>query len=230
MKPLDRIRRRRFLRTATGALGGAALANGLLKEAVAAESHPPKRSKAELEKLLADLEAQGPEFSALPKPEQKFLNLMIKAARAKDVLELGTAFGFSTIWMALALEETDGALTTVEIKPDRFEAAKQRIAQAGLSTRVTSRQGDAHVLVPTLGGSFDFVLLNADKGGNLDYFKKLYPQKLAPGGLLLASGAILLREKMQDYLDAIRSNPDLDTVIVSATLDDGFAVSYRQRA
>lgn len=229
MKAPAPMRRRQFLRAATGAVGGVAVADGFLEQDFAAEAPPPRRSRAELDKLLADLDAQGRPFMALPKADQQFLSLMVKATRARNVLELGAAYGFTSIWLALALEETDGKLTTIEIKPDRVEPAKQRIAEAGLSARVTCLLGDAHQIVPTLAGPFDFVFLNADKSGLMDYFQKLHPGKLAAGGLLLAYGAILLREKMKDYLNALSHHPDFDTVIVSATLDDGFAVSYRKR-
>ncbi len=229
MKAPDRVARRGFLRTASGALGAVAVANHCLGRGWAAESPSRRRGRAALDQLLADLDAQGREFMALPKPDQQFLNLLVQATRAKNVLEVGTAYGFSAIWIALGLEETDGRLTTIEIKPDRVESAQKRIAEAGLSGRVTCLLGDAHQLVPTLAGPFDLVFLNADKSGLLDYFQKLYPGRLAVGGLLLAYGAILLRDKMKDYLVAVSNHPDFDTVIVSATMDDGFAVSYRKR-
>lgn len=230
MKSLHYLRRREFLKTTTGTVGGVAVANVCLTKALSAESPPRPRSRTALDKLLGDLDVQGRQFMALPKPDQQFLNLMIQATRAKNALELGTAYGFSTLWMALALEVTGGKLTTLEILPDRVESARKRLAEAGVSSRVTCRLGDAHQLVAGLPGGFDFVFLNADKSGNLDYFKKLYPAKLLPGGLLLAYSAILSREKMKDYLDAITAQPDLDTVILSATMDDGFALSYRRRA
>ncbi len=229
MKAPNRVARRGFLRTASGALGAVAVVEHRVGQGWAAESPPRRRDRAALDRLRADLDAQGREFMAPPKPDQQFLNLLVQATRARNVLEVGTAYGFSAIWIALGLEETDGRLTTIEIKPDRVESAKKRVAEAGLSGRVTCLLGDAHQLVPTLAGPFDLVFLNADKSGLADYFTKLYPTKLAPGGLLLAYGAILLRDKMKDYLAAVSHHPDFETVIVSATMDDGFAVSYRER-
>jgi predicted O-methyltransferase YrrM len=80
-----------------------------------------------------------------------------------------------------------------------------------------------------LEGPFDFVFLDADKDGQEDYFKKLYPEKLIPGGLIVVHNAIHSRQPMQGYFDMIRQHPEFDTVILSVTMDDGFALSYRRR-
>jgi predicted O-methyltransferase YrrM len=80
-----------------------------------------------------------------------------------------------------------------------------------------------------LGEPYDMVFLDADKEGQLDYFGKLYPKKLPPGGVLVAQNAIRMREPLKDYLDMIGQHPDFDTVIANAGAEDGFAVSYRHR-
>jgi len=73
------------------------------------------------------------------------------------------------------------------------------------------------------------VFLDADKDGQVDYFNKLYPTKLTPGGILAVHNAIQQASSMKDYLDMIRKHADFDTVTLSATMDDGFCVSYRHR-
>ena len=103
------------------------------------------------------------------------------------------------------------------------------MADAGLTARVNFKQGDAHEIVPTLTDPFEIAYLDADKGGQVDYFKKLLPRLLVPGGLLIAHNAILLADKMKDYLELVRHQPDFDTVILRAVEDDGMAVSYRHR-
>ncbi len=132
--------------------------------------------------------------------------------------------------MGLGLEETGGRLTTIEIDRERYDLARRHVSEAGLSQRVISIRGDAHVEVAKLEGIFDFVFMDADKEGQMDYFRKLYPKKLAPGAMLAVHNAIRQAGSMKDYLDMIRKHPDFDTVTVSATLDDGFCLSYRHRA
>ena len=101
--------------------------------------------------------------------------------------------------------------------------------EARLSHRITCITGDAHVEIAKLQGPFDFVFLDADKEGQMDYFKKLYSKKLLPGGLMVVHNAIRYAHSMRDYLEMIQKHPDFDTVILSVTMDDGFCLSYRHR-
>jgi predicted O-methyltransferase YrrM len=224
MKTNDRIQRRRFLGS-TGALGVMTLLAGRMPALPAT-----KVNKAALDELMAEMEAKGPKFLSVPRKDGEFLNLLIKATRARNVLEVGTSHGYSAIWISLALEETGGHMTTVEIQSDRVSLAKEHLARAGLAQRVTFKEGDAHTVVPTLEGPFDFVFLDADKEGQADYFNKIFPKKLPPGGTLVSHNAIRHKENMKEYLDLVKNHPEFDTVILSLTMEDGFAVSYRHRS
>jgi predicted O-methyltransferase YrrM len=175
------------------------------------------------------MDARGHQFWSVPRKDGEFLHLLVKVTRAKNVLELGTSQGFSAIWMGLALEETGGRLTTIEISRERYDLARRHVSEAGLSQRVTLVKGDAHVEVVRLEGPFDFVFLDADKEGQMDYFNKLYPKKLTPGGILAVHNAIREADAMKDYLEMIRKHPEFDTVILSLTMGDGFCLSYRHR-
>ena len=175
------------------------------------------------------MEADSPRYLCVPRQDGRFLNFLIRAARARNVLELGAAHGYFSIWMGAALNETDGRMTSLELLAERLDLARKHLAQASLSQRVTFKEGDAHQIVPTLDGPFDLVFLNADKAGLVDYFNKLFPKKLAPGALLVTYGAIRQKDKMKDYLDLIGAHPEFDTVVLSATMEDGFAASCRKR-
>ena len=233
MKAGKSCKRREFLKTAGGALGLAALAGHIFPSmADAAEVSPPpvKRDPAHLQRLLNELEAKGYRYWSVPRKDGEFLHLLVKATRARNVLEVGTSHGYSAIWMGLGLEETGGRLTTVEMDGERYNLARRHVNEAGLSMRVTCLRGDAHMEMANLQGPFDFVFLDADKEGQVDYFQKLYPRKLVPGGILAVHNAIRQADSMREYLDMIRKHPDFDTVILSLTMDDGFCVSYRHRA
>lgn len=233
MRTRQQFRRREFLQTAGGALGFGALAASVPStppRAAEAPLRPVQRDPAQLRRLLEDMDAKGPQYWSVPREDGEFLHLLVKATRARRVLEVGTSHGFSAIWMGLALEETGGRLTTIEMDRERYDLACKHLSEAGLSLRVTSVRGDGHVEVARAEGPFDFVFLDADKEGQMDYFKKLYPKKLVPGGILAVHNAIRQAHSMRDYLDMIRRHPDFDTVTLSLTMDDGFCLSYRHRA
>jgi predicted O-methyltransferase YrrM len=222
------VGRRDFLAAAGGALG--LIASPRPGGTAAGGPAAGPRDPAGLRRLLEELEAVGPRFWSVPRQDGEFLHFLVKATRARNVLEIGTSHGYSAIWMGLALEETGGRLTTIEIDRTRRDLARKHVTEAGLSQRVALIKGDAHAEVPKLPGPFDFVFLDADKDGQVDYFRALYPRKLAPGGLLAAHNAIRQAGAMRDYLELIRTHPDFDTVTVSATMDDGFCLSYRRRS
>ena len=90
--------------------------------------------------------------------------------------------------------------------------------EAGLAGRITLIRGDAHREIAGIKGPFDFVFLDADKDGQMDYFKKLYPGKIARGAMIAVHNAISEAGDMKDYTDMIRRRADFDTVIVSTTM------------
>ena len=232
MKTRKKFGRREFLKTTGGALSLFAMGNHVssaIADAAEDSPRPIKRDPAQMKRLLDEMDAGGYQFWSVPRKDGEFLHLLVKATRAKNVLELGTSHGFSAIWMGLALEETGGRLTTIEISKDRYDLARRHVSEGGLLQRITLINGDAHVEVTKLGEPFDFVFLDADKEGQMDYFKKLYPKKLPPGGILAVHNAIQQARSMKDYLEMIRKHPDFDTVTLSLTMDDGICLSYRHR-
>ena len=225
--------RREFLINTGGALSFLAMAKQIPPaRADVAENgpRPAKRDPAQLKRLLAEMDAKGYQYWSVPRKDGEFLYLLVKATRSRNVLEMGTSHGFSAIWMGLALEETGGRLTTIEIDRQRHDMARRNLSAAGLSQKVTLIRGDGHGEVEKLQGPFDFVFLDADKEGQVDYFNKLYPKKLVPGGILVVHNAIHQANSMKEYLEMVRKHPDFDTVTLSVTMDDGFCLSYRHRA
>ncbi len=232
MKTNRSLSRRQFLETTGGALGlltTVAYPGRAVAESGEGDWQSARRDPAQFQRLLDEMEAKGPRYWSVPRKDGEFLRLLVEVTRSRNVLELGTSHGFSAIWMGLGLEETRGRLTTIEIDRERYGLARAHVREAGLSQRIDLIWGDAHVEVTKLDGPFDFIFMDADKEGQVDYFNKLYPRKLSPGGILAVHNAIRQADSMKDYLKMIRKHPDFDTVIVSATMDDGFCLSYRHR-
>ncbi len=122
----------------------------------------------------------------------KLLHLLIRAAGARSVLEVGTLGGYSTIWMARALPK-DGRVVTLEIDPHHAEVASRNFENAGLSGRVELRLGRARDSLARLeaegAGPFDFVFIDADKQGNADYFE--WALRLTrPGSLIVVDNVV----------------------------------------
>jgi predicted O-methyltransferase YrrM len=126
-----------------------------------------------LETALAASAAAGlPAINVSP-VQGKLLHLLARAIGARNVLEIGTLGGYSTIWLARALPD-GGRVISLEADPKHAEVARANIARAELDTRVEVRLGMALDLLPALaaegGNPFDFVFIDADKPNNAAYF------------------------------------------------------------
>lgn len=151
-------------------------------------------------------------FANVSQTDGRFLRQMTEAVGAKRVVELGTSTGYSGLWFALALRTTGGHLYTHEIDADRAKIARENFVSAGVADLITIIEGDAHQTVSQHTGPIDIIFLDADKDGYIDYLEKLLPQ-LRPGGLVLAHN---MRRPPPDprYLEAVTTNPQLDTTFV----------------
>ena len=233
MQKKECLNRREFCAAAGATIGFfamGALAPPVLAQTGDANRKPFKADPSRVRKILDEMESKIDRYWSTPRKDAEFLHLMVKATRAVHVLEVGTSQGYSAIWMGLALEETRGRLTTIEIDTGRHSVARKNVQDAGLAGRITLIRGDAHREITALKGPFDFVFLDADKEGQMDYFKKLYPKKLAAGGMIAVHNAISEAGDMKDYTETISRLPDFDTVIISTTMGDGISLSYRHRA
>jgi caffeoyl-CoA O-methyltransferase len=119
--------------------------------------------------------------------EGKLLHVLLRAVRAKTVLEVGSLAGYSGVWLARALPP-DGRLTTIEKDPRHAALARQAFAEAGLASRVRVLDGAALDVLPTLAPGFDAIFLDADKASLPQYFKWSLAL-LREGGLLLCDNA-----------------------------------------
>lgn len=122
--------------------------------------------------LIASTAAGLPSI-AVSAPQGKLLMLLAKMIQARDILEIGTLGGYSTIWMARALAK-GGRLVTLESNPAHAEVARRNVAHAGLGQVVEVIVGPAIETLPALvesrRGPFDLIFIDADKPGIPEYF------------------------------------------------------------
>ena len=130
--------------------------------------------------------------------EGRFLGFLVSALRARRVLELGTFTGYSSICMALELPG-DGVVTTLDVNEETTEIARRYAAEAGVIDKIDYRLGPAIDTLGELAGPFDFVFIDADKDGYVDYYEATLP-KLADGGLIAADNVLWSGRVVDDDL------------------------------
>jgi caffeoyl-CoA O-methyltransferase len=145
----------------------------------------------------------APEHQGLPAiqvgpSEGKLLTLLLRLAGARKVVEVGTLAGYSAIHLARALPP-EGHLWTIEFDENHAKVARENLAAAGLSSRVTVVQGAGLDVLPTLEphGPFDAVFIDADKV-NYDGYGRWAARNLRPGGLLLGDNAVYFGRLLED--------------------------------
>jgi len=206
-------------------------AAALLVGCVSIESSPIAKDDEEskiLDVLEEMAESEGGGMRNVSPEDGRLLRLLTEVADAKHVVEIGTSNGYSGIWFCLALRTTGGRLTTHEIDAERAALARENFVRAGVDQMVTLVEGDAHEEVAKLQGPIDILFLDADKSGYVDYLDKLLPL-LRPGGLVVAHN---MQPAMADpkYVEAITSNPDLETIFLHKSLWGGVGVTLKKRA
>jgi len=189
-----------------------------------------------LRRLPDEAKAKGIPLIQISPEQGKFLQVMITSAQAKKVLEVGSLFGYSAIWMARALPAA-GKLITLELNELHATTTRENLARAGLASRSEVRQGDARQLLPKLvdQAPFDLAFIDAEKAQYIDYFEQVVTL-MRPGGVIIADNAGAQGQVWQadpqngrDYILAIRSfnqrvasDPRLVSTLV--LINDGMCV------
>jgi len=162
----------------------------------------------------------------VPQEDGRILRMLTEAIGAKHVVEIGTSNGYSGIWFCLAMQTTGGKLTTHDIDEGRASLARENFKRAGVDNMVTLVMGDAHENITKLKGPIDIVFIDADKPGYTDYLKKMLPL-VRPGGLILGHN-VNMGSQMQDYIKAITTDPNLDTIFLGQGQDLSVTLKKRQ--
>jgi predicted O-methyltransferase YrrM len=196
---------------------------------------------AALEATLKASDAAGLPAIAVAPNQGKFLNLLARLMGARNILEVGTLGGYSTIWLGRALAP-GGRLITLEYDPKHAQVARENIARAGLADSVEVRLGKAIDTLPEIAQEglppFDLVFIDADKPSNPDYFA--WALKLARVGSVIIVDNVVRGGAVTDpdgdaavqgvrrLNDLIAAEPRVDaTAIQTVGLKgyDGFAIA-----
>ena len=187
-----------------------------------------------LREVRADIAERGPQIQVSAEAG-RLLALLVRAAEATRVLEVGTLFGYSGIWMARELSP-GGRLDTIEIEKLHADAAEHWFERAGLADRVTVHRGAGADVLANLRGPYDVAFIDADKSGYPHYLRRSL-ELLRPGGIVIADNAIrhgaIVRAGVDADTDGIREMHDLlaadpGLVATAVPVGDGLAIAVKR--
>jgi predicted O-methyltransferase YrrM len=140
----------------------------------------------------------------------QLMNILIKEAKAKIILEIGTSHGYSTVWLAEAARATGGKVITLDVHAGKQEYARNALSKAGLASVVEFKLGDARESIAALKEPIDFVLLDLWKDLYIPCFDLFYA-KLASGAMVVAEFS---RADAELYRKHVRAKADIQSVLL----------------
>jgi predicted O-methyltransferase YrrM len=146
----------------------------------------------------------------------RFLHALAVARGAKTIIELGTSYGYSTLFLADAARRTGGKVVTFDLAAQKQAFARSQLEEAGLARFVEWRLGDAVELLQATPGPFDFVLLDIWKDLYVPCFEAFHP-KLSQNAVIAADNMLFpeaVRPDAEKYRSAVRAKGDLESVLL----------------
>lgn len=190
---------------------------------------------------IIEKEARQEGVPIIRKEMETFLKTMLRLTNAKNILEIGTAVGYSSIFMSQNMAE-DAHITTIENYPPRIAKARANIERAKAGEQITLIEGDAGVILKELEGPYDFIFMDAAKAQYIIILPEIL-RLLKPGALLITDNVLqegeiteprygvsrrnrTIYERMREYLYAVTHSDELETTIVP--IGDGITLSVRK--
>lgn len=175
------------------------------------------------------------------KETQSLIRTLLVMNKPKRILEVGTAIGFSALFMGEFMPE-DGRITTIEKYEKRIPLAKENFQRYDRSQRITLLEGDAADILKQLEGPYDFIFMDAAKGQYIHFLPEVL-RLLETGGVLLSDNVLqdgdiiqskfavtrrdrTIHKRMREYLYILKNHERLETAIL--TLGDGVALSVKK--
>lgn len=192
---------------------------------------------------LDELEAyaKSTQVPVIRKEMQSLMRTLLIMNKPKRILEVGTAIGFSALFMSEWMPP-GGRITTIEKYEKRIPIAKENFKRFGKNDRIELLEGDAAELLKKLTEPFDFIFMDAAKGQYIRFLPDVL-RLLKPGGILLSDNVLqdgdiieskyavtrrdrTIHKRMREYLYTLKHHEQLETAIL--TLGDGVALSVKK--
>ncbi|MBO0450974.1 O-methyltransferase [Candidatus Enterococcus murrayae] len=206
--------------------------------------HYLRTEQKQLTGSLGELEELAHEngVPVIPHETVVFLQFLLKQKQPKNILEIGTAIGFSASLMAESLSK-ETQITTIDRFPVMIEKAKANFAKLGLDDQVTLLEGDAADLLKTLEGPFDFIFMDSAKSKYITFLPECL-RLLSDDGILMVddifqAGTVLqpieeiprknraIHRKLNEFLEVVTKSPDLSSTLLP--LGDGVALISKNK-
>jgi len=175
------------------------------------------------------------------KDMQSFMRTLVTMNKPKQILEVGTAIGFSALLMSECMPK-EGHITTIENYEKRIPLARANFEKFGKANQITLLEGDAAEVLKTLEGPYDMIFMDAAKGQYINYLPEIM-RLLSVGGVLVSDNVLqdgdiieskyavtrrdrTIHKRMREYLYTIKHHDELETSIL--TIGDGVALSVRK--
>lgn len=186
-------------------------------------------------------EAKAADVPIIRTQTQSFIRFLLAAHRPMQILEVGTAVGFSALLMS-EYAPAGCHITTIEKYEKRIPIARENFKRAGKEDSITLLEGDAADILKELEGPFDFIFMDAAKGQYIHFLAEAY-RLLSVGGILLSDNVLqdgdvlesrfavtrrnrTIHARMREYLYELTHHPMLETAILQ--VGDGVAISVRK--
>lgn len=161
-------------------------------------------------------------------PDQgKLLYVTARTIQARTIVEFGTSFGVSTIYLAAAARANNGRVIGTEMEPRKVKAARANVERAGLTPFVDIREGDALKTLAALEGPIDFLLLDGWKDIYLPMVRMPGP-RLRPGAVVLADNIFTYKKALRPYVEYMQDPVNgFDSVTLPIGTGHGMEYSVR---
>ena len=194
-------------------------------------------------KLLTQIEKEAHEdlVPVIRQETQSLLRVLLGMLQPKNILEVGTAIGFSALFMGEYVSR-DTKITTIEKYEKRIPIAEENFRRAGREEQILFLKGDAADILKGLTGGYDFIFMDAAKGQYIHFLPDIL-RLLPPGGVLLSDNVLqdgdiiesrfaverrnrTIHSRMREYLYVLTHSPELTTSVLP--VGDGITVSVKK--
>jgi predicted O-methyltransferase YrrM len=149
----------------------------------------------------------------------KIITGIIQKYKPRNILEIGTLYGYSAILMADTLKGADEKVVTIEIDKSIAGIARKNIADASLLNKIDVIVGNALDEIPGLNSKFDLLFLDAAKNEYLRYLELAQKNDLKRGTIVVADNVEISKNEMRDYLEYVRNSTIYESKTIETTVE-----------